>query len=320
MPAPPVAVAVVSWNTRELLDACLASLRPEHEAGRAEVWVVDNASTDGSPAMVRSRHGWSRLVEPGANLGYGPAVNLVGRRTATPWIAPANADLRFTPRALEALLAAGERNPLAGALAPRLVRPDGTTQHSAHPLPAVRSALAFNLGLARAWPALGERLCLHGHWDPERERTVPWAHGALLLVRRAAWEAVGGFDETMWLYAEDLDLCWRLRCAGFATRYVPQAHVHHEHSAAAGAAWGEQRHLHSEAAAYAWLRRRRGTPRAAAVAAVNAGAAALRAAALTAPARVAPGRYAARRARWARWARLHARAWRSRTRELEPPG
>ncbi|HEV2754017.1 MAG TPA: glycosyltransferase family 2 protein, partial [Solirubrobacteraceae bacterium] len=69
---------------------------------------------------------------------------------------------------------------------------------------------------------------------------MPWAHGALLLVRRAAWEQVGGFDDAMWFYAEDLDLCWRLNRAGWATRYVPAARVHHDHGAAARAAWGEQ--------------------------------------------------------------------------------
>ena len=148
--------------------------------------------------MVRSHHGWATLIEADANLGYGPAVNLSARHTATPWIAAANADLRFTPGALEALLTAGQTHPLASTLAPRLVLSEATTQHSVHPFPSMCSALAFNLGAARAWPAVGERLCLHGHRDPDRERTVPWAHGALLLVRRAAWEAAGGFDDARW--------------------------------------------------------------------------------------------------------------------------
>ena len=301
VPGGPVAIAIVSFNTRELLDACLTSLRPDHDAGHAEVWVVDNTSTDGSPAMVRSRHGWARLVEAGANLGYGPAVNLVARRTTTPWIAPANADLRLTPGALPELLRAGARDPRAGALAPRLLLPDGRTQHSVHPFPSVGVAAAVNLGLGGRVPGLGERLCLEGHWDPERPRAVPWAHGALLLVRRRAWEAAGGFDDAMWFYAEDLDLCWHLRRAGFTVRYVPAARVHHEHSAAATAAWGDDRHVRSQAAAYAWMRRRRGRPHAAAVAALNAGLPALGAATARDP---------GRRARLRHWARLHARAWR----------
>ena len=98
-------VAVVSWNTRELLDRCLLALRPEADAGRAEVWVVDNGSQDGSPALVRERHAWARLVEPGENLGYGRAVNLLAERTSSPWIAASNADVALRPGALARLLA-----------------------------------------------------------------------------------------------------------------------------------------------------------------------------------------------------------------------
>ena len=299
-PVADVAIAIVSWNLRDRLAACLESLRADHDAGRAEVWVVDNGSSDGSPQLVREYHPWARLIACEHNLGYGPAVNLVAARTTTAWIAPANADLRLEAGALAELLAAGTGDPRAGALAPRLVLPDGRTQHSVHPFPSVPVAAAVNLGLAGRVPRLGERLCLEAHWDPQRSRSVPWAHGALLVVRRSAWEAAGGFDDAMWFYAEDLDLCWRLHRAGFTVRYVPSARVHHEHSAAATAAWGDDRHVRSQAAAYAWLRRRRGRPRAAAVAALNTGLPALGAATALA---------AGRRARLRHWARLHAMAW-----------
>ncbi|MCW3011198.1 MAG: glycosyl transferase, family 2, partial [Solirubrobacterales bacterium] len=232
--AAPVAVAVVSWNTRELLDACLASLRADHDAGRAEVWVVDNASDDGSAAMVAERHPWARLVASGENLGFGAAVNLVAARTRTPFLAPANADLLLEPGALRALLEAAAEHPGAGAFAPRLVLPDGTTQHSVHPFPTVTTGLLLSSGAARL-PLLARRLPLHGHFDPDRPREVDWAHGAFLLVRRTAWDAAGGFDPEQWLYAEDLDLGWRLARAGRPRRYVPGARVRHEVSAATAA-------------------------------------------------------------------------------------
>ena len=295
-----VAIAIVSWNLRDRLAACLESLRADHDAGRAKVWVVDNGSSDGSAQLVRERHPWVRLIACERNLGYGPAVNLVAARTTNPWIAAANADLRFEAGALSELLRAGARDPRAGALAPRLLLPDGRTQHSVHPFPSMRVAATVNLGLGARVPGLGQRLCLEGHWDPERPRSVPWAHGALLLVRRSAWEAAGGFDDAMWFYAEDLDLCWRLHRAGFTVRYVPAARVHHERSPAATAAWGDDRHVRSQAAAYAWLRRRRGRPRTAAVATLNTGMPALGAGTSLAP---------ERRARLRHWARLHARAW-----------
>src|SRR3954452_2855659 len=91
--APLVSVAVVSWNTRELLRRCLESFAAEVDAGRCELWVVDNASSDGSPELVRERFPWVRLVASKENLGFGPAVNLVARQTSAPWLGVANADI-----------------------------------------------------------------------------------------------------------------------------------------------------------------------------------------------------------------------------------
>ena len=299
MPAP-IVVAVVSWNTREALERCLRSLEPER--ARAEVWVVDNASTDGSADLVRTRFTWAHLIASPDNLGYGAAVNLVARRTASPWLVAANADVALEPGALDALLAAAERDPGAGALAPRLVLDDGSTQHSVHAFPSVPFAAAFNAGLARVVPGLGERLALAGHWDPDRARRVPWAVAALLLVRRAAWDAAGGFDEAQWMYAEDLDLGWRLRRAGWATRYVPEARVRHESAASTAQAWGEERTARWQRLTYAWMLRRRGLVRTRAVAALNVAGAGARWLALT----PLGSRAADRRQRWRWWASLHA--------------
>ena len=191
---PPVTIAVVSWNTRELLARCLESMQADADAGLAEVWVVDNASDDGSQDLVRERFAWAELVASEQNLGFGPAVNLVAERTESAWIAASNADIELSPGALAALLAAADADPSAGSLAPRLVMPDGETQHSVHSFPSLSLALQVNLGLAALVPGLGDRLCLEGRWDPERGRRVDWAHGAFLLVRRPAFEAAGRFD------------------------------------------------------------------------------------------------------------------------------
>jgi hypothetical protein len=180
-----VAVAVVSWNTRDLLRACLESLHADADAGRAEVWVVDNASADGSAALVRSAFPWVRLLALDENLGFGRAVNRVAARTATAWVAPANADVAVEPGALRALVAAGQRDPGAGAVAPRLVLPDGSTQHSVYRFPTVPFTAAFNAGLYRVSTRAREAMLLEGMWDPDRPRVVDWAVGALLLVRRA---------------------------------------------------------------------------------------------------------------------------------------
>ena len=265
----PVAVAVVSWNTRDLLDRCLRALRPDADAGLAEVWVVDNASSDGSAALVRERHGWVQLVETGANLGYGAAVNLVAQRTSSPWLAASNADVALRPGALERLLAAGEADPGAGVVAPRLVLPDGRTQQSFWAFPTVPNTAAQNAGTRVLGRRLGRRLTLRGAWEPDRGGRVPWAIGAFLLVRRDAWDEVGGFDPEQWMSAEDLDLGWRMREAGWATRYAPEAIADHEESAATGAVWGAALPLHWQRCAYAWMLRRRGRARTATVGVLN---------------------------------------------------
>lgn len=301
----PVALAVVSWNTRDLLAACLDSLRPEVDTGRADVWVVDNASGDGSPELVETRYPWAKLIASKENLGFGPAVNEVARRTGSDWIAPANADIRLDPGALECLLSAGVADPGAGAIAPRLVSRDGSTQHSVFPFPTVRFTLLYNLGVHRLSPRLADRWCLVGHWDPDRKRRVPWAVGALLLVRRAAWDQVGGFDEEQWMYAEDLDLGWRLRQAGWHTRFEPRAVVHHEGAAATSQVWGDDRALRWHVSTYAWLLRRRGSLVARTNALLNVGGAAARTALLTPGALIWPKRWGAARRAAVGTARAH---------------
>jgi len=290
--APAAAIAVVSYQTRDLLDACLASLRADAEAGLAEVWVVDNGSTDGSPELVAERHPWARLETPGENLGFGRAVNLVAARTSAPWVAAANADIVLEPGALAALLAAGA-DPGVGALGPRLILPDGSTQPSVQPFPTLAEALIRTSQAVRVSRRARRAVLLE--WDPDVARDVPWATGAFLLVRAAAFAQVGGFDERQWLYAEDMDLCWRLTRAGWRVRYEPSARVHHRVSASTREAFGKGLEQQWMGATYAWMVRRRGLARTWATAGVVFGEATARGAVLSALARRDAARYGRRR-------------------------
>ena len=265
---PEVLVAVVSFNTRDLLARCLDSMTGDE---RLEVWVVDNASSDGSAAMVRERFPAVNLIASEENLGFGRAVNLAVRNgSPTPWIAPANADVALEPGAIDALLAAA-----ADAVAPRLVLPDGSTQQSVLPFPTLRSTLLHNLGVSR----------------PRHD----WALGAFLMVRREAWP---GFDEAQWMYAEDLDLGWQLHRAGRTLRYVPEARVLHQSEASTSVAFGDRIEERWQRATYEWMLRRRGKAITRAVAAVNVAGALARAA--------MPWRSKWQRDRSRRWARTHA--------------
>jgi N-acetylglucosaminyl-diphospho-decaprenol L-rhamnosyltransferase len=267
----PVLVVVVSYNTAPLLNDCLTALKADADAGRVAVCVVDNASTDESVALVRERHPWAALIASQENLGFGRAVNAAVREHGThAWVAPANADTTVEPGAIAALLQAGAADPGAGVLAPRLILPDGSTQHSVHSFPTLRFTLAFQARMGDRRPAWGDEHCLPGRWNAERERRVPWAVGAFLLVREEAWQAIGGFDEALWMYAEDVDLGWRAAQAGWGTRYVPAARVHHNESAATNAAWGDDGKADRwNRATYSWMHRRLGGTRTRAVAATN---------------------------------------------------
>jgi len=271
-----VTVAVISWNTRELLVRCLRSLAADARAGRADVWVVDNDSSDGSAAAARAEAPWAHVIDAGENLGFGRAVNLVARRTTGDWLVCANADVALEPDTLEQLVQTATGDGRVGVVAPRLLLGDGRTQHSVYPFPTVAFTLAFNLGLPRLSPRLADHLCLEGAWDPERARPVPWAIGALLLLRRTAFEQVGGFDERQWIYAEDLDLGWRLHDGGWGTRYEPRARALHADGAATAIAFGEERTARYMDATYEVLRRRRGASTARVVAALNVAGAAIR--------------------------------------------
>ena len=309
-PATRVAVAVVSWNTLELLRRCVASLEADHDAGLASVWVVDNGSSDGSAEMVKDEFGWATLVTPGENLGFGRAVNLVAERSRERWIAPANADIEFRPGALAALLQAGERDPQAGSIAPRLEMADGATQHSVHRFPTPALGLMVGLGLYRIVPGLGDRLCIDAFWDPSRPRRVDWAHGALLVCRREAFEQVGGFDAAQWMYAEDIDLAWRMRKAGWTTIYVPDAMIRHEVSAATAKAFGDERDARHLDAAYRWMERRQGRLAARVYAIENVLGSMARVVALTVASALSRKRFAGRRDRAHRNLALHRAAMR----------
>jgi len=304
--APQISVAVVSWNTRDLLDQCLRSIEPDVRAGLAEAWVVDNASTDGSAELVRSTHPWARLIAASENLGFGRAVNLVAERTRTPWLAPANADIALTRGALDRLLRAGESDQRAGIIAPRLVLDDGTTQHSVYNFPTLPYTLLLNLGVGSVHNRIGDRLALIGSWNPDRRREVDWAIGAFLLVRRVAWTQTGGFDPQQWMYAEDLDLGWRTSRAGWRTLYEPDAVVKHRSGASVVQLWPQARREQWMRSTYAWMIRRRGPVRTRTIAVINIGGAAVRAALLTPAARLSPQRWAERRRELMQWMRLHA--------------
>lgn len=225
-PPAKMAVAVVNHNTREKLRACLASVAGE---AAGEVVVVDNASHDGSAAMVRSAYPWVLLHENTVNRGYGAAANQAIESCQAQYILLLNSDTCLQAGALNALFSYLDLHPRAAIAGPRLVNPDGSLQASCYPFPTPLHVFLEESALGRRIqrvPILRDRYLRT--WSHAYSRHIPWVLGAALAIRRQAFTAVGGFDESFFLYGEEIDLCYRLRAAGWQTHFTPLATVVHD--------------------------------------------------------------------------------------------
>jgi len=205
---PRIAVVIVNYNTRDHLVGCLASIG----LAAAQVVVVDNGSTDGSQEAVREDFPYVDLLEDGVNRGYGGAANRGIREVHTPYVLVLNSDTTLRPQALGALADYLDANPRAACAGPRLRNPDGSLQMSVQRFPTPAT---------RFWETRVRAL------NHETARAVDWVKGAALALRRSALAEVSGFDDRYFMYFEEVDLCWRLRCYGWETHFVPAAEVVH---------------------------------------------------------------------------------------------
>jgi hypothetical protein len=186
----------------------------------------DNGSTDGTADAVRAAVPEAE-IEAGDNLGFGAGMNTIFRRSTAPWIFLLNPDAWPTPGAIGRLVEAAERHPRAAAVAPRLENTDGTLQHSTHPFPSLRVAANVAFRWGRMSREQSDEMMLEGSWAHDREREIDWAIGASLLLRRDALERIGGFDESFFMYVEDLEWCWRARKLGWEIWFEPSAVISH---------------------------------------------------------------------------------------------
>jgi GT2 family glycosyltransferase len=220
-----LAIVIVSFNARDDLSRALTSLTDTPPA-RAEIVVVDNASTDGAPEMVRDRFPSVRLVPAGGNLGFARASNLGIRRTASDLVLLLNPDTIVPRGAIDLLVARIASRPDVAAVGPRLVDAQGHAELSFgamySPWREARRKLALALD-ARGVPPVRQWI----DRTTRRERAVDWVSGACMLVRRAAGEAAGWLDERYFMYAEDVDFCAALRVAGGTVLFIPAAEIVH---------------------------------------------------------------------------------------------
>ena len=233
---PECSAIVVSYNVAPQLARCLHSITAEYErSGTAgEIIVVDNASHDGSAAMVRAAFPHVYLIEAPRNEGFTAGCRqgmAVARGERLLFINP---DAELLPGALAALLACLRDHPAAAVAVPMLVDGDARPQRSLRRFPCLATLFVESTVVQWWWPGYP---LLRGYYEEDRSHALPravdWAEGACWLVRRIPFTQMGGFDTRFFMYFEELDAALRLHRAGWEMRYTPEAQVIHHGSQSA---------------------------------------------------------------------------------------
>jgi GT2 family glycosyltransferase len=227
---PVVSVIIVSYNTREMTLECLRVLEADLSASQldksTEIWVVDNASADGSAQAVRETFPHVRLIDNPRNAGFGAANNLALKQAQGDFLLLLNSDAFPKPGAIGTLVEYLREHPDVAVVGPKLLNKDGSLQKSCWKFPSPARAWLENLGVTSLLPnhpVVGD----YSHWEHDRERDVDFVIGACMLVRRKAYEQVGGFDEGFFLYSEETDWQRRMKDRGFRIVFTPAAQVTH---------------------------------------------------------------------------------------------
>jgi N-acetylglucosaminyl-diphospho-decaprenol L-rhamnosyltransferase len=220
------AAVVVNYESGPALSRCVEDLRAE---GVTELVVVDNGSRDGSVDLLRDRFPDVTVVVPGSNLGYGSAANRGVAVTTSPLVLVCNPDIELRAGALTGLARALRDDPGCALVGPLIRDAGGARYPSARRFPSMVDAVGHAVLGMFVPDNRFTRSYQNDHLGDPAVGTVgvDWVSGACFLVRRTAFEQVGGFDEAYFMYAEDVDLCWRLGRGGWGVAYVPSAEVSH---------------------------------------------------------------------------------------------
>lgn len=219
-----LSIVIVSWNTRQMLADCLATVRAGLGSLNAEIWVVDNASDDGSPEMVARDFPEARVIVNAENRGFAAANNQALALATGRHVLLLNSDTLVHGDVLERSVAWLDAHPEAGVMGPRVLNTDGTTQASTSRFPSLRLLALQTLGLTRIAAFDGYRMT---GWDRRDTRAVEVVSGCAMFVRRAAMERVGLLDEAFFFYGEETDWCRRFSDAGWQLVFAPVGEITH---------------------------------------------------------------------------------------------
>lgn len=219
-----LSIIIVSWNTRDILADCLASVYAHPPTDSFELILVDNASVDGSPEMVKRDFPQVRLIESHENLGFAQGNNLAVPLCQGDYVLLLNPDTVVKPNALQKLIDFLDANPAAGGAGSMLLNPDESLQPSCHPAPKLGRELWRLLHLDEFVPYGSYNM---HKWRMDQPRKVDVLMGAAFMVRKAILDEIGFLDGDYFIYSEEVDLCYRLQRAGWSLYYVPDSKVIH---------------------------------------------------------------------------------------------
>lgn len=221
-------IVIVSFNTRDTLRECLETVQREASGLRIETFVVDNNSRDGSPEMVEVKFPEVRLIRSTVNLGFGAANNLALQAAQGGYLILLNSDAFLGPGTLRLAIDHMNRQPEVALGGARLVGRDLSWQPAARMFPSIRTDALVMTGLAARYPKSKFFGYFDRTWaDPSQPAQVDWVPGAFSIIRAEVLEEVGLFDPRFFLYAEEVDLCRRIKNAGYAIWYWPDILVVH---------------------------------------------------------------------------------------------
>lgn len=222
-----LSIIIVNWNTRDLLRACLKSIYATLDETSFEVFVTDNASSDGSADMVEAEFPEVQLIRSAKNLGFSAANNLGLRQASGEFVMLLNPDTELRPGSVAHMLSYATDHADVGLIGPKLVMPNGQLQQSGRRFPTF---LREVLGITRLFRVVRPWHDKHLSWgrlDFDETVEVDEVAGACMLIRRSALDAIGLLDERFFMYYEDVDLCYRLKKAGWKVMYMGDTEVVH---------------------------------------------------------------------------------------------
>lgn len=219
-----VSAVVVNYNARDHLVECVRSLRAD---GVSDIIVVDNGSSDGSQGALSSADAGAVWISTGGNLGYGGGANRGAEHAAGDMLLICNADVVVEPGSVKELTTTMESDEDLAIVGPRIEDRSGEVYPSPRTFPDLGVAVGHAvLGLVAPANRFTRRYRMLD-WDRGSSASVDWVSGACFLVRRRAWDELGGFDKSYFMYVEDVDLCWRASRAGWRVGFEPSARVIH---------------------------------------------------------------------------------------------